>query len=145
MTIDGLSDTDIAAILARVRSIAIVGASNNPERPSYGVMKFLMARGYTVYPVNPGLAGQDVLGRRVYAQLTDVPVGVDMVDIFRNSEAALSVVQDAIAAKDKLGISVVWMQLGVIHQAAADAARAAGLAAVMDRCPAIELHRLDRT
>ncbi len=145
MTIDGLSDTDIAAILARVRSIAIVGASNNPERPSYGVMKFLMARGYTVYPVNPGLAGQDVLGRRVYAQLTDVPVRVDMVDIFRNSEAALNVVQDAIAAKDKLGISVVWMQLGVIHQAAADAARAAGLAAVMDRCPAIELHRLDRT
>ncbi len=145
MTIDGLSDTAIAAILARVRSIAIVGASNNPERPSYGVMKFLMARGYTVYPVNPGLAGQDVLGRRVYAQLTDVPVRVDMVDIFRNSEAALSVVQDAIAAKDKLGISVVWMQLGVIHQAAADAARAAGLAAVMDRCPAIELHRLDRT
>ncbi len=145
MTIDGLSDTAIAAILARVRSIAIVGASNNPERPSYGVMKFLMARGYTVYPVNPGLAGQDVLGRRVYAQLTDVPVRVDMVDIFRNSEAALNVVQDAIAAKDKLGISVVWMQLGVIHQAAADAARAAGLAAVMDRCPAIELHRLDRT
>ncbi len=145
MTIDGLSDTAIAAILARVRSIAIVGASNNPERPSYGVMKFLMARGYTVYPVNPGLAGQDVLGRRVYAQLTDVPVRVDMVDIFRNSAAALSVVQDAIAAKDKLGIWIVWMQLGVIHQPAADAARAAGLAAVMDRCPAIELHRLDRT
>lgn len=145
MTIDGLSDTDIAAILARVRSIAIVGASNNPDRPSYGVMKFLMARGYTVHPVNPRLAGQDVLGRRAYAQLTDVPAPVDMVDIFRNSEAALRVVQDAIAAKDKLGISVVWMQLGVIHQPAGDAARAAGITAVMDRCPAIELHRLDRT
>ena len=145
MTIDGLSDTDIAAILARVRSIAIVGASNNPDRPSYGVMKFLMARGYTVHPVNPGLAGQNVLERRVYAQLADVPAPVDMVDIFRNSAAALSVVQDAIAAKDKLGIWIVWMQLGVIHQAAADAARAAGVTAVMDRCPAIELHRLDRT
>ena len=141
--------------MARVRTIAVVGASNNPDRPSYGVMQFLIARGYTVHPVNPGLAGpglagpglagKDILGRRVYARLIDVPAPVDMVDIFRNSDAALGVVQDAIAAKDKLSISVVWMQLGVIHQQAADAARAAGIEAVMDRCPAIELHRLDRT
>jgi uncharacterized protein len=145
MSIDGLSDNDIAEILARVRTIAVVGASNNPDRPSYGVMQFLIARGYTVHPVNPGLAGKEILGRHVYAKLTDVPGPVDMVDIFRNSDAARGVVQDAIAAKDKLSISVVWMQLGVIHQQAADSARAAGLEAVMDRCPAIELHRLDRT
>ena len=145
MSIDGLSDAKIVEIMARVRTIAVVGASNNPDRPSYGVMQFLIARGYTVHPVNPGLAGKDILGRRVYARLIDVPAPVDMVDIFRNSDAALGVVQDAIAAKDKLSISVVWMQLGVINEQAAADARAAGLTVVMNRCPAIELARIART
>ena len=105
-------------------------------------MKYLLAKGYTVHPVNPGLAGQEILGQRVYATLADVPAPVDMVDIFRNSEAALEITQEAIGLRDKLGISVIWMQLGVRNEAAAAEAEAAGLRVIMNRCPKIEYGRL---
>jgi uncharacterized protein len=144
MTADRNSDLKIAKILSDARVFAVVGASNKPDRPSYHVMETLIARGYTVHPVNPGLAGQNILGRKVYATLAEVPAAADVVDVFRNSADALGVVRDAIALKDQLGVKVVWMQLGVINAQAADEAEAAGLTAVMDRCPAIELARLAR-
>ncbi len=131
-------DARIAAILRRVRSVAMVGASNRPERPSYGVMRFLQAHGFAVTPVNPGLAGQELLGETVRARLEDVAPPPDMVDIFRASEQAGAVVDTAVA----LGIGVVWMQLGVVDEAAAARASAAGVEVVMDRCPAIEWARL---
>ena len=136
------SDTIIADILGTVRVIAMIGASANTSRPSYFAMKYLLAKGYTVHPVNPGLAGQEILGQRVYATLADVPAPVDMVDIFRNSEAALEITQEAIGLRDKLGISVIWMQLGVRNEAAAAEAEAAGLRVIMNRCPKIEYGRL---
>lgn len=105
-------------------------------------MRFLQNHGYTVIPVNPGLAGKDILGARVYGSLEDVPGPVDVVDIFRQPEAAYDAVQVALAERERLGISVVWMQLGVINEEAAAAAQAAGLTVVMDRCPAIEIPRL---
>jgi predicted CoA-binding protein len=142
MTADRNSDAAIAQILAEARVFAVIGASNKPERPSYTVMQRLVEQGYTVHPVNPGLAGREILGRGVYAALADVPAPADVVDIFRNSADALGAVREAIALKDKLGIRVVWMQLGVINAQAADEAEAAGLKAVMDRCPRIELGRL---
>ena len=135
----------IANILKTSRTFAVIGASNKPERPSFHVMETLVAKGYLVHPVNPGLAGQEILGRTAYARLADVQGTVDVVDIFRNSDDALDVVRDAIAAKDTLGIKVIWMQLGVINEQAAAEARASGLAVVMNRCPAIELSRLSRT
>lgn len=141
MTSEIRLDEAIDGILSTARVFAVVGASNKPERPSYHVMETLIAQGYTVHPVNPGLAGQDILGRRVFATLADVPAPVDVVDIFRNSADALGVVIDAISLKDRLGIKTVWMQLGVINQDAATAAQAAGLRVVMDRCPRIELTR----
>ena len=141
MTSEIRLDEAIDGILSTARVFAVVGASNKPERPSYRVMETLIAQGYTVHPVNPGLAGQDILGRRVFATLADVPAPVDVVDIFRNSADALGVVIDAISLKDRLGIKTVWMQLGVINQDAATAAQAAGLRVVMDRCPRIELTR----
>lgn len=144
MTADRNSDAAIAEILQQARVFAVVGASNKPDRPSYHVMETLIERGYTVHPVNPGLAGQDILGRKVYATLVEVPAPADVIDIFRNSADALGVVRDAIALKDKLGIKVIWMQLGVINGQAAVEAEAAGLTAVMDRCPRIELARLAR-
>ena len=144
MTADRNSDEAIATILADARVFAVVGASNKPERPSFHVMETLIERGYTVHPVNPGLAGQEILGRKVYATLADVPPPVDVVDIFRNSAEALQVTREAIALSDKLAIKTVWMQLGVINEIAAGEAEAAGLAAVMDRCPRIELGRLAR-
>jgi uncharacterized protein len=144
MTADRNSDATITKILGEARVFAVVGASNKSERPSYHVMETLIERGYTVHPVNPGLAGQDILGRKVYATLADVPAPADVVDIFRNSADALGVVREAIALKDMLGVKVVWMQLGVINGQAADEAEAAGLTAVMDRCPRIELARLAR-
>lgn len=142
MSIDGLNDADIRAILERVKTFAVVGASAKPERPSYGVMGFLINRGYSVRPVNPGIAGKAIHEQEVYASLADVPPPVDVVDIFRAPAEALQVVRDAIALKDKLGASVIWMQLGVINEQAAAEARAAGFMVVMDRCPKIELSRL---
>lgn len=142
MTIDGLSDGEIVAILKRVKTFAVVGASPKPERPSFGVMSYLTRRGYVVHPVNPGVSGKTIDGRLVYADLANVPPPADVIDIFRASDAVLQVVRDAIAVKDKLGSSVIWMQLGVINEDAAAEARAAGFTVVMDRCPKIEIARL---
>jgi predicted CoA-binding protein len=142
MNIDGLSDDDVRGILKRVKTFAVVGASAKPERPSYGVMQYLIGRGYAVRPVNPGIAGKMIHGQDVYANLAAVPAPIDVVDIFRTPEAALQVVQDAIAAKDRLGATVIWMQLGVINEQAASEGRAAGFTVVMDRCPKIEYARL---
>jgi predicted CoA-binding protein len=142
MNHDGYTDDYIAGILGRARSIAMVGASATNNRPSYFAMKYLLAKGYRVVPVNPGLAGKTILGQAVYAALADVPPPVDIVDIFRSSEAALEVAREAIRLKDQLGIKVVWMQLGVRNQEAAAEAEAAGLQVVMNRCPKIEYGRL---
>lgn len=138
MAEDDLSDDDIRTLLTTTKRIALVGASAKPERPSHQVMRTLLARGYAVVPVNPGLAGQELHGQRVVARLAEIEGPVDLVDIFRRSSAAGQVVDEAIA----IGAKAVWMQLGVIDAAARDRARASGLTAVMDRCPAIELDRL---
>ncbi|MFO1171535.1 MAG: CoA-binding protein [Hyphomicrobiaceae bacterium] len=138
MNHDSYSEDYIRGVLNKVRTIALVGASNNAVRPSYFVLKYMLAKGYHVIPVNPGLAGQEILGQRVYASLKDIPEPVDMVDVFRNSEAALEITKDAIA----IGAKVVWMQLSVRNDEAAKLAEAAGLDVVMDRCPKIEYGRL---
>ena len=137
MAVDGLTDEAVAGILGRTRRIALVGASNKPDRPSYGVMRFLLGRGWAVTPVNPALAGQTLQGQTVVGSLAEAGA-LDMVDVFRASDQAGAVVDEAI----RLGARTVWLQLGVIDQAAASRARAAGLAVVMDRCPAIEAPRL---
>lgn len=142
MNHDTYSDDYIAAILRKVRTIAIVGASANAVRPSYFVLKYMLAKGYAVHPINPGIAGQQLLGREVFGSLDDVPAPVDMVDVFRSSEAALEVTRDAIRLKDELGIKVIWMQLSVRNDQAAAEAEAAGLEVVMNRCPKIEYARL---
>jgi len=123
------------AILSAVKTIAMVGASDNPDRPSNGVMHFLQTKGYKVYPINPSLAGQTLWGEKVYGSLQELPEKPDMVELFRNSEAAGPLTDEAIA----LAAKVVWMQLGVINPEAAERALAAGLTVVMNRCPAIEL------
>ncbi len=130
-------DEDIRRILTQTRRIALVGASNRPARPSYGVLRFLLNQGYDVTPVNPGLAGQEILGRRVVGTLAEA-APLDMVDLFRNSAEVEAPVAEAI----RLGANTIWMQLGVVNEEASAAARAAGLAVVMDRCPAIEMPRL---
>lgn len=132
------TDAEIAVLLRTTRTIALVGASNRPDRTSYQIMGFLLAKGYHVIPVNPVLAGETILGALVVASLSDIAEPIDMIDIFRNSEAAGAVVDDAIA----VGGKAVWMQLGVINEAAAARAGAAGLQVVMDRCPKIEFARL---
>lgn len=125
-------------IAGRTQTIALVGASAKPDRPSHGVMRFLIERGFTVYPVNPALSGQEIHGQNVVASLADLQAPVDMVDIFRNTEAAAETIDEAIALKDALHIETIWCQLGVTPYEAAKRAEAAGLTVVMDRCPAIE-------
>lgn len=132
------SDEDIAALLRRVRTIALVGASDRPERPSYEVMATLQAHGYRVIPINPQIAGEHIHGEFVFGDMATLGDPIDLVDIFRNSTAAGDAVDAAIA----VGAKAVWMQLGVVNAAAAARAEAAGLDVVMDRCPVIELKRL---
>ncbi len=132
------SDEDIAALLGRVRTIALVGASDRPDRPSYGVMAALQAHGYRVIPINPQIAGEHIHGEFVFGDMATLGDPIDLVDIFRNSAAAGDAVDAAIA----VGAKAVWMQLGVVNAAAAARAEAAGLDVVMDRCPVIELKRL---
>lgn len=131
-------DDDLRRILTSVKTIALVGFSANPSRPSHGVAQFLQRKGFRVIPVNPGLAGQSHIGETVYASLADIPEPIDMVDVFRSSEFVDGVMDEAIAAKAK----VVWTQLGVMDEAAAAKGRAAGLDVVMNKCPAIEMPRL---
>ncbi|PTW60121.1 hypothetical protein C8N35_105123 [Breoghania corrubedonensis] len=137
---DQYSDATIRAILDEVKTIAIVGASANPVRPSFFVLKYLIDKGYTVFPVNPGQAGKEILGRPCFASLGEVPGPVDMVDIFRASEAVPAIVEEA------LGLAplpkVIWTQLGVVHEAAAMRAEEAGMQVIMNRCPKIEYGRL---
>ena len=142
MNHDAYSDDYIADILGTARTFAFVGASANTSRPSYFAMKYLLGKGYNVIPVNPGLAGQEILRQKVYASLAEIPEPVDVIDIFRNSEAALAIAREAIALKDKLGLKVLWLQLGVRNEVVAREAEAAGLKAVMNRCPKIEYGRL---
>jgi predicted CoA-binding protein len=138
---DRYEDSYLRKILRECKTIAMVGASANWNRPSYFAMKYLLDRGYRVIPVNPAAAGQEIMGQKVYAALADLPVKADMVDIFRNSEAAGPITDDAIAH----GAKVVWMQLGVVNEAAAQRAEVAGLKVVMNRCPKIEHSRLAGT
>ncbi|HUG45441.1 MAG TPA: CoA-binding protein [Sphingomicrobium sp.] len=132
-------DDEIAKLLTSARTIAMIGASDNPDRPAYGVMRFLQQHGYRVFPVNPRITGERVHGEYVWRDLSQIGEPIDIVDIFRRSEAAGEVVDDAIAA----GAKAVWMQLGVIDRDAAERAEAAGLKVVMNRCPKIEIGRLD--
>lgn len=140
MNHDAYSDDLVRGVLRSVRTIALVGASANPARPSYFVLKYLKERGYRMIPVNPGLAGGAILDLPVYGRLADVPEPVDMVDIFRNSEAASAVTDEALALEPRP--KVIWMQLSVRNDAAAAKAEAAGLTVVMNRCPKIEYGRL---
>jgi predicted CoA-binding protein len=135
------SDDLIRSVLRSTRIIAMVGASANQVRPSYFAMKYLLDKGFIVIPVNPEIEGKQVLGQTAYAALKDVPAPVDMVDIFRSSDAALGVVEEALAEKGRLGLKTIWMQLGVINEDAATKAREAGLTVIMDRCPKIEYGR----
>ncbi|CRL59319.1 CoA-binding protein [Proteus penneri] len=133
-------DSDIYDILRSVKTIALVGASSKEDRPSYNVMKFLLEQGYDVIPVNPSMSGQTLLGQKCYASLKDIPIAVDMVDVFRQSDVALEIAQEAIAINAK----VLWLQIGVINEDAKELAEKAGLRVVMDRCPKkeIEAHGL---
>lgn len=140
MTEISTGDSRIRGILQATATIALVGASPKPERPSYNVMGFLLDKGYRVFPVNPGLAGKEIHGQTVYASLADIPEAIDMVDIFRASEFVAGIVDEALSLSVRP--KTIWMQLGVIDEAAADKARAAGLDVVMDRCPAIEYPRV---
>jgi uncharacterized protein len=132
------TDDEIAALLSETRTIAMIGASDRPDRASYGVMRFLQDHGYRVMPVNPSITGETVHGEFVWRELGEIGEPIDMVDIFRNSAAAGEAVDAAIEA----GAKSVWMQLGVVNEDAAARAEAAGLKVVMDRCPKIEIARL---
>jgi predicted CoA-binding protein len=140
MNHDSYEDNYIRGILNTVKTIAVVGVSPKTVRPSYFVFKYLLERGYRMIPVNPGQAGGELLGQKVYATLADIPEPVDMIDIFRNSDAALEVVREALALDPKP--RVIWMQLGVRNDEAARLAEDAGLKVVMNRCPKIEYGRL---
>ena len=135
-------DDLIKSILRSTKVIAMVGASGNEMRPSYFAMKYLLDKGYIIHPINPGMAGKQILGQTVYATLHDVPAPIDMVDIFRAAEFAPAIVDEALAEKDRFGLKVIWMQLGIVNEDAAGKARAAGLTVIMDRCPKIEYGRL---
>lgn len=132
------SDDHIRDLLTGARTIAMVGASDRPDRPSWGVMRFLQEHGYRVIPVNPQITGEHVHGEYVFRELCQIGVPIDIVDIFRRPQAAGEAVDEAIA----VGAKAVWMQLGVVNPAAAERAEAAGLKVVMDRCPKIEIPRL---
>jgi hypothetical protein len=132
------SDKDIAELLSSARTIAVVGASDRPSRPSYGVMKFLQDQGYRMLPINPQITGEHVLGEFVWRELGQIGVPIDIVDIFRRPQMAMEAVEQAIV----VGARAVWMQIGVINEEAAAKAEAAGLKVVMDRCPKIEIVRL---
>jgi len=138
MNHDFYTDDYLRGILRSVKTVAMVGASPHWNRPSYFVMKYLQSKGFRVIPVNPQVAGQEILGEKVYAALSALPLPVDMVDVFRRSDAVGPIVEDAI----KIGAKVVWMQLGVRNDEAAARAEAAGLKVVMNRCPKIEYSRL---
>lgn len=132
---------DIGRIVRDTKTIAIVGMSAKEERPSWGVARYLQSQGYRIVPVNPGLAGQELLGETVHADLASIPadIRVDMVDIFRRPEAVPAIVDEAIASLPD--VKVIWMQLGVVNEAAAEKARAHGLTVVQDRCPKVEFPR----
>ena len=140
MNHDAYPDSYIRGILNTVKSIAMVGISPNENRPSYFVFKYLQGRGFRMIPVNPGQAGKDILGQKVYGRLADIPEPVDMVDIFRAAEHVMPIVQETIGLKPKP--QVIWMQLTIRNDAAAELAERAGIKVVMNRCPKIEYGRL---
>ena len=140
MNHDSYDDSYIRGILNTVKTIAMVGASEKENRPSYFAFKYLLERGYKMIPVNPGRAGEDMVGQRIYARLADIPEPVDMVDIFRGAQYALAIVQEALALKTRP--LVIWMQLGVRNDEAAALGEANGMKVVMNRCPKIEYGRL---
>jgi uncharacterized protein len=140
MNHDRYDDSYIRGILNTVKTIAMVGASAKDNRPSYFAFKYLLARGYNMIPINPGLGGKELLGRKIYARLSEVPEPIDMVEIFRASQYALPIVQEALTLSPKP--SVIWMQLSVRNDEAAALAEANGMKVVMDRCPKIEYGRL---
>ena len=140
MNHDTYSDSYIRGILNTVKTIAMVGISPKDNRPSYFAFKYLLERGYNMIPVNPGQAGKEILGRKVYARLADIPEPVDMVDVFRAAQYAPAIVTEALTLKSRP--QVIWMQLGVRNDEAAATAEAAGLKVVMNRCPKIEIPRL---
>jgi len=140
MNHDQYDDSYIRGILNTVKTIAMVGASNKDNRPSYFAFKYLLERGYNMVPVNPGQAGKELLGRKIYARLADIPEPVDMIDIFRASQYALPIVREALAMSPRP--RVIWMQLGVRDDEAAKLAEANGMKVVMNRCPKIEYGRI---
>jgi predicted CoA-binding protein len=140
MNHDGYPDSYIRGVLNTVKTIAMVGISPKDNRPSYFAFKYLLERGYHMIPVNPGQAGKDILGQKVYGKLAEIPEPVDMVDIFRASQFVMPVVQEALALKPKP--QVIWMQLGIRNDEAAALAETSGIKVVMDRCPKIEYGRL---
>ena len=135
-------DAQMRRVLREVRTIAMAGASPNWVRPSNFAMKYLQGKGYRVIPLNPGQAGKEILGEPCYASVDEIPDTVDMVDIFRNSEAAGAIVDDVLPIASEKQIKVIWMQIGIRNDNAAARAEAAGLTVIMDRCPKIEYGRL---
>jgi predicted CoA-binding protein len=138
MNLPQYPDALIKSILRSVKTIAMVGASGNDIRPSYFAMMYLLNKGYKVIPVNPSMTGKQILGQKVYASLKDVPAPADMVDVFREAKYAPDIARETLAEKDRLGVKVFWMQLGVVSPEAEQIAADAGLTVVMNRCPKIE-------